>query len=221
MIPTNPKAAQIVLEKLGHVAPTVHEVMDKAITSARGFFEDREIQIDPFLFPSLVRYEARLLFETDKYKAAGYRFTVLSNNGLLLVYEHERTNYRIRVRKSDEDGELPMPKNPSKTIVSFCRQPNLRLPGMELEDCEAFVCPDKLSLFIVWEVDAAYGLAKCDLICPEDEFGKYYFAEEIPHSATVITPQEEFDRDVQELDDIDIRPLKKTGTANGDDEEDS
>lgn len=219
MNPTNPKAAQIVLQNLGHVAPTVHEVMDAAITSARGFFEDRGLHIDPFLFPSIVRYEAKLLFETDKYKAAGYRFTVLSNNGLLLVYEHESTIYRIRVRKADEDGELPMPKTPSKTIAAFCRQPSLFLPGMEIENCEAFVCPDKLSLFIVWEVDEAYGLSKCDLVCPEDEFGHYYFADEIPHSAMAIAAIEEFDQDAEELEDIDVRPLKKTGSVQGDDEE--
>ena len=118
--------------------------------------------IDSFLFPNLVRYEAKLLFETPKYKAAGYHFSSLSNNGLLLVYEHEQTIYRIRVRKADEDGHLPT-QNLSETIKEFCRQPDLFLPGMEAKDWETFICPDLLSLFIVWDVDRTFGLSQCEL----------------------------------------------------------
>src|SRR6476619_7135194 len=89
MNPTNSKAAQLILKKLGHIPSTADEVMDKAVTIARAFFEERGLQVDSFLFPSLVRYEAKLLFGTPKAQAVGYKLAVLSNNGLQLIYRHE------------------------------------------------------------------------------------------------------------------------------------
>jgi hypothetical protein len=218
MNPTNTRAAQIILEKLGHVPATVHEVMDKAVTLARAFFENRDLPIDPFLFPNLVRYEAKLLFETPKYRAAGYVLTVLSNNGLLLIYRPETTTYRIRVRKADEDGEFPT-QNLSDGIKDFCRQPNLPMWANGEEDWEEFVCPELLKLFIIWDVNEAYGFSGCDLACTKDEFGNLAFADQIPHSVTSIQADEEFDWP-EEIEDIDFRPLKKTGSDHGDDDDD-
>lgn len=220
MNPTNTKTAQIILKKLGHVPATVHEVLDKAITAARAFFEMRKLDIDTCLFPNIVRYEAKLLFDSPKYRAAGYHFSVLSNNGLLLIYEYEHTIYRIRVRKADEDGELPT-QNLSKTIKEFCRQPGLPFWGVEVANWEAFVCPELVKLFIVWDVDAAFGLTQCGLACPQDEFGNMYFAHEIPHSATAISVESAFDDEAEELEEINVLPLKKTGSKDGGDESDN
>lgn len=218
MNPTNTRAAQIILEKLGHVPATVHEVMDKAVTLARAFFEDRDLPIDPFLFPNLVRYEAKLLFDTPKYRAAGYVLSVLSNNGLLLIYRFEETIYRIRVRKADEDGEFPK-QNLSDGVKAFCRQPNLPLWASGVEDWEEFVCPDLLHLFIIWDVDEAYGFNGCNLACTKDEFGDLAFADQIPHSVTSIQATEDLEEWPEELD-INLRPLKKTGSDQGNDDED-
>ncbi len=120
---------------------------------------------------------------------------------------------------SDEDGELPT-QNLSKTIKEFCRQPKLPLWGSGVENWEEFVCPNLLKLFIVWDVDSAFGLSRCDLACPIDEFGNLFFADEIPHSVTAINVEAAFDEEPEELEDIDIRPLRKTGSNEANDESD-
>jgi|GEM_PF-2610188 len=219
MIPTNTRAAQVILEKLGHVPATVHEVMDKAVTLARAFFEERDLPVDPFLFPNIVRYEAKLLFDSPKYRAVGYMLSVLSNNGLLLIYNFESTIYRIRVRKADEDGAFPT-QNLSEGVKEFCRQPNLPLWADGIEDWEEFACPEILKLFIIWDVDEAYGFTGCDLACTKNEFGELAFADSIPHSAMSIQVENDFNEWPTEIEDIDFRRLDKTGTGQGDDGDD-
>lgn len=220
---TNPHAARLVLEKLGHLPATADKVMDKAVTVARTFFEERGLPVDTSLFPNLVRYEAKLLFGEPEARAAGYQLAVLSNNGLQLVYRHDGTLYSIRVRKADEDGEVPT-KNLSETVKQFCKQDDPFLPGMELDRWEefenqaVFLSPELLNLFIIWDVDSHFGYTGCGLACPKDEFGNLYFADQIPHSITTITVEESFDEEPEELEGIDVRPLEKTGSEDGDDE---
>jgi hypothetical protein len=211
---TNRKAAQFIIKKLDDVIPTVQEVLDKATTEARSFFERRGLEIDLSLFPNLVRFEAKCLFETPKYKSIGYQFAVLSNNGLFLIYQCEGCTYKIRVRKADEDGELPT-HNLSRTLKEFCKQPNpfpQFLPGMEPENMEQFVSPNLLKLFVVWDVNKNFVLTTVYLACPNGEFGDVHFADEIPHAATTLITDGYFDDEPDELEDIDILPLEMTGT---------
>jgi hypothetical protein len=209
---TNSEAAQIILKKLGHVVPTIQEVLDKAIISAREYFEKKKLKIDSYLFPCLVRFEAKTLFENPKYKKAGYQFVSLSNNGLLLIYQFEGCTYKIRIRKADEDGELPR-SNLSGTLRDFYSQPSLFLPTIEPEDMENYLSPDLLKLVVVWEIDSQHNLTDVHLVCPNGEAGDVYFAEKIEHAASAVVGNADFDDEPEEIDDIDIQPKRKTGTS--------
>ncbi len=207
---TNPEAAQIVLEKLVKITPTISHVIDEAIVVARKFFEVREAKIDSYLFPSLVRYEAKQLLELPEYKSIGYEFVSLSNNGLFIVYKHEGCYYRIRVRKADEDGELPV-QNLSKTLKTFYKNPTLPFTNGNLDD---FIALERLNLVIVWDVDKYHILKNVHLVCTKNEFGEIYFADKIEHAATTIVGNANFDEQADDFEDIDILPLRKTGTKN-------
>ncbi len=62
-----------------------------------------------------MRFEAKLLLDNPKYKAIGYEFVTLNRNGLLVIYQYLGCTYRIRIRKADEEGELPL-NNLSRTL---------------------------------------------------------------------------------------------------------
>jgi hypothetical protein len=206
-------AAQDVLQKLRHVIPIIYEVLDKSITRAREFFENRTTEIDTFLFPCLVRYEAKCLFEDARYLSAGYQFFVLSQNGLLLIYEYEGKVYNIRVRKADEDGELPT-QNLSQTLKHFYTQPQPYLPGLSPKDIKDLVDSGFMNLVVVWDVDSNYVLTDLFLACPKNEFGEIHFADKIEHAALSISASADFDDEAEELEEIDIERLEDTGTDN-------
>lgn len=161
----------------------------------------------------MVRYEAKLLLDDPKYKAAGYQFVTLSRNGLLVIYQYEGCTYRIRIRKADEEGELPL-NNLSRTLADFCKQrdPYPRFTGMQIEEMARYESPELIKLFVVWDVDANYVLTETPLCCPNGVTGEMYFADEIPHAATTIVAEATFDDEPIELEEIDIEPLEKTGT---------
>jgi hypothetical protein len=163
-----------------------------------------------------------LLLDDPKYKAIGYQFVTLSRNGLLVIYQYQGCTYRIRIRKADEEGELPLNKQ-SRTLEEFCKQrdPFPRLIGMALEEMERYESPDLVKLFVVWDVDMNYVLTETSLCCPNGVSGKMHFADEIPHAATTIVAEATFDDYPEELDDIDIEPLEKTGTDAGDNDDES
>jgi hypothetical protein len=219
---TNRPAAQLTLARLGHVAPTIQKVLDKAITLARAFFEQRDLEVNSNLFPDLVRYEAMLLLDSAEYKAIGYEFVTLSRNGLLVIYQYQGCTYRIRIRKADEEGELPL-NNLSRTLRDYCKQrdPYPRLAEMALDEMERYESPELIKLFVVWDVDNNYVLTETYLCCPKGITGEMYFADEIPHAATTIVVESDFDDEAEELEGIDEIPFEKTGTETDDDDHES
>lgn len=208
---TNTIIAQKVFQKLQHVTPIVHSVLDKATTQSRAFFEKRKAPVDVFLFADLVRYEAKCLFETLEYRSVGYQFVTLSRNGLLLVYEYENCIYSFRIRKADEDGELPA-HNLSRTLKRFYNQSTPYLPGFSPEEVSECIVPHKLRLVVVWDVDEKYILTNVFLACPRTASGDVHFADKIEHSAKAIAANSNFDDEPEEIEEINIQPLKNTGT---------
>lgn len=208
MNPTNSQAAQIVLDALGPIPPVLHEIMDKAVTEARTFFEERGEAVNSSLFPNLVRYFARQLLNDAYHKSLGYQVGELSNNGLFILYEDKGFVYKIRILKADEDGDLPV-SNLSETKKDFFKQGYPILPGME--NIELFVSTSLIKLVIIWDVNLNYILNTFQLVCPNGESGDAHFVGDIAHSATAITVQSTFDAMADDLDDL-ITPLRKTGT---------
>jgi len=195
--------------------------LDKAVTLARTFFENRDLEIDRSLFPDLVRFEAKLLLDNPTYKAIGYQFVTLSRNGLLVIYQYLGCTYRIRIRKADEEGELPL-NNLSRTLRDYCKQrdPYPRLTEMSLEEMERYESPELIKLFVVWDVDANYVLTETYLCCPKGITGEMYFADAMPHPATTIIATPDFDDEPEEID-FDATPLEQTGTDADDDDHES
>jgi hypothetical protein len=100
--------------------------------------------------------------------------------------------------------------NLSEVKKDFFTQANPVLPGME--NLEPFVLTSLLKLVIIWDVDHNYILTSFQLVCPNGERGQVHFAGDIEHSVTAITMQGTFDEVADDLDDIQITPLKKTGS---------
>src|SRR5205807_10606223 len=117
----NVSAAQRILRKLEQVPSTLYDVLDKATTQAREFFEQKKQPIHAALFPSLVRYFALRQLQNPRYKSIGYRLVELSNVGLFVVYQKRGCTYGFRLRKADEDGDLPI-DNLSETLKHFYSQ---------------------------------------------------------------------------------------------------
>ncbi len=211
MNPTNENAAQLVLKELEDIWAVIDEVTDKAVTSARDFFEQRGEPVNTYLFPCLVRYFAKMLLDQPKYRSAGYYVVEISNNGLFLIILRYGKTRKIRILKADEEGAIPL-LNLSKKKKEFFRQPNPfpSLPGMG--NLEIFAMPDSMHLVVLWNVDRNYVFTPMQLVCPNGEFGEVHFADIIPHSATRIPSSESFDEEPEELEDIDIEPLEKTGS---------
>jgi hypothetical protein len=211
---TNLALAEKVLKKLEHISPVLHDVLEKAVTQARLFFEARGQKVDSSLFPCMVRYEAKLLLDSKKYRRAGYTFTVLSSNGLLVIYDYEGCLYRIRVRKADEEGDLPT-DNLSKTLKDFYNQPEPYFPGFSPEEInESIISPRLLRLMIVWDVDKNFVLGDVFLACPKNDSGELHFADKIEHSATSIAATNTFDDTPEEID-IHLPRFDKTGSEDG------
>lgn len=207
---TNPDQARVVLEKLEKVLPLVRHLLDGATINARKFFEDRNVRPDSYLFPHLVRFEAGTSLKLPQYREAGYEFVELSNNGLSILYKHENCYYRLRVRKANEDGELPT-QNLSGKLKAHYKNEAPFLPSID-GTFQEYINPDHLNLVIVWDVDELYILTEVSLVCPKNEFGEVHFAEAIEHSVTAVVGNTRFDDEVEEIDDIEIVPKRKTGT---------
>jgi hypothetical protein len=209
---TNVSAAQQILKKLEQVPPTVYDVLDKATTQARDFFDAKRQSIHSALFPSLVRYFALRLLQDAKYRSIGFRLVELSNVGLFVVYQRGGCTYGLRMRKADEDGDLPL-DNLSDTLKQFYTQddPFPRLPGMSLQEMEQFLTPNQMKLIVLWDVDRAFVLNSVQLVCPNGIAGEVYFVGDIPPAVTTIStkPVEEA---VEEDLDITPRRKRKTGT---------
>ena len=150
------------LHDLDDFIPLLWEAMDASIGEAVGFFPNPD-EIDPYLFPNLVRYHAKRFFqarhlaatEEESSDVPEFEQIGLANNGICVV----RHRYALRIRKSD-DGLLPVPGQ-SATLQKFYRQQPL---PFNLMDRPAQVVDT--SLLVLWDVDAKHRFAGLQLSCP-------------------------------------------------------
>jgi len=209
---TNASAALRILNKLQQLPPAIYDVLDKATVEAREFFETKNQKIHSALFPSLVRYSALRLLEDEKYKQIGFRLVELSNVGLFIVYQRNGCTYGLRMRKADEDGDLPI-DNLSETLKQFYTQadPFPRLPGMSLEEMDQFLTPNQMKLVILWDVDSAFVLNSVQLVCPNGIAGEVHFVGDIPPAVTTLSAKPTVDEAIEE--DLEITPRRKSKTG--------
>src|SRR5712672_1967641 len=100
------------LAQLTPLIPILYHSIEASIQEARSFFDAKSSRVDPFLFPCLVRYHAKLLLDGSG-QSAEYELDELANNGLYLRF----SGYQIRILKSD-NGRLPVP-GPSRQRQEF------------------------------------------------------------------------------------------------------
>jgi len=117
-LPFPPEPDRVIYD-LQWVTPQFYQALEAGAVVARGFFDERGDEVEPYHFASTVRYVAkRSLSEAGL--AVEFEVENLANNGLSLAYGP----YNIRIRKADEDG-LPVPGH-SRVLQEFYQQ-SLRL----------------------------------------------------------------------------------------------
>ena len=176
-----PSDPQEILESLTSLIPHLYHSLEAAIQAARSFFDERNEKPDPYLFPCLVRYHAKLLLR-EREQAADYEFDDLANNGLYLVFGE----YPIRVLKSD-DGRLPVPGNSKAKQEFYNQQLSFTfMPG------SVTLPMSRMNLVVLWDTDSLWNLERLTLVCPKAggvtrESVETHWEIQIPHPALLET----------------------------------
>lgn len=146
----DPKAVEADLKA---VVPIIWAALEVGTLKAREYFDEKGLEVDSFLFPNLVRFEAKLhllaagqdVFETE----------ILSNNGLVMRH----LEYQLRLLKSDH-GELPTPGHSRRKQAYYSQQLEFFAPLAD-EPVEM------VNLVVLWDVDSNWNLSGLDLVYPK------------------------------------------------------
>jgi hypothetical protein len=157
MISPNIPGPEETLAQLAPLIPPLYRSIEASVQEARNFFDDRGEDIDPFLFPCLVRYHAKLLLE-EAGQAADYELDDLANNGLYLRFG----GYQIRILKSD-NGKLPVPGTSKPKQEFYSQQLEFDFMNSGPENSQRSL----LNLVVLWEVSGLRNLEKLILVCPK------------------------------------------------------
>ncbi len=186
--------AEETLLRLTPLIQSLYHALEAATQEARLYFDQRKEPADPFLFPCLVRYHAKLILN-EAGQNANYELDDLANNGLYLRY----AGFQIRVLKSD-NGRLPVP-GASKQKQEFYNQ-QLSFGFMEANSGN----PENpiLNLVVLWDVTSRQNLEPLILACPKAgsetrESVEEHWQIEIPHPAQLIAAT-----DTQQTDELEI-----------------
>jgi hypothetical protein len=184
MILPNIPGPEETLAQLAPLIPPLYRSIEASVQEARSFFDDREERVDPFLFPCLVRYRAKLLLE-EAGQAADYELDDLANNGLYLRFG----GFQIRILKSD-NGKLPVP-GPSKQKQEFYGQ-QLEFDFMRSNSGQSVSSP--LNLVVLWDLSGLRNLERLTLVCPKAgsttrDSVEQHWEIQIPHPADSLTTE--------------------------------
>lgn len=154
--PTIPGPEETLAQLASLILP-LYRSIEASIQEARGFFDEREVSVDPYLFPCLVRYHAKLFLE-EAGQTADYELDDLANNGLYLRFG----GYQIRVLKSD-NGKLPVPGT-SRPKQEFYSQ---QLEFDFMQSAPGQPIRGLLNLVVLWDVTGLRNLERLTLVCPK------------------------------------------------------
>lgn len=207
---------QATLKDLSLLNRLVYEALDLGAQEAKGYFGEKDVEIEPHLAASIVRHEAARHIDKKISEVPGLSREPLPNCGLHVQYEA----YGIKILKSDE-GDVPSP-GVSKTKQSYYQQ---TITGWaELVGEKEF---GYANLIIVWDVSPSYLMMGLTLAHPKD-VGDYRSAElhwkiPVPHPADMprpvspIHPSEHVVGTISDdEDDLPLTKKKKTGTDSTD-----
>lgn len=214
----NYPAPDVALKEIASVHRLAFKAIESSVVIAKTYFDklDEEIDPDPWLAASMVRYHTARYIDQRASRIKGLYREPLANSGLYLQFKR----YRIRIRKSDE-GDLPDP-GPSQTMQAFYQQ---RLHGWDSIVGDEESAP--VNLLIVWDATRSYVLLGMDLVCPKHGSEDRGSAEKhwkiaIPHPAATLRPVRPEPKDVPAAEsDVDDLPYTRkrppqtgTGTEN-------
>jgi len=171
------------LISLRPLIPHVFHALEAGVEAARTFFDESQHKPDPYLFPCLVRYHAKLQLQSRE-QAAEYDLDSLANNGLFLAFG----GHSIRILKSD-DGKLPVPGWSRIKQEFYSQQLSFAFMTGESKPSDA-----RLNLVILWDLDPLWNLEKLTLVCPKAggltrESVEVYWEVQLPHPALLETAE--------------------------------
>jgi hypothetical protein len=184
---------QVVLADLSPYFSTFYSAFEAASHNGRGYFEERSLNFDRWLYADLVRHWVKEALNQNALKAE-YEPQDLGNSGIQLMIKQ----WFVRVRKS-LNGEVPLPGR-SKRLQGYYRQ---------LPLSEEF--SDMYNLLLLWNTTPAGDFKNLSLVYPIAA-GVAKWRVEIPHPAQVVQMTTLYQTEFDALGNLDIEPL-------GDDEE--
>ena len=190
---------KIVLAEMGPLIPHLYTALENGTMKNREFFERQDKEINRYLAPELVRYEAKEYL--DSVAEGLFKTEPLARNGLYLT---GFKNLEIRVLKAD-GGELPFPS--SETKRQFYEQ--YTLPVFEPAPI--------LKLVVLWDVTGPYNLVVPLTLAlprsadPERQLVSAHWYEPIPYPLPVLNAAPIATHD-DRLDNLIKKPKRGTGT---------
>lgn len=177
-----------VVDDLGPLVPHMYRAIEAGVQEALLFHEGNGTSLDPYLFPSIVRWRTRLTLLAANVEVAEEQVEVdsgLPNNGILMT----AGPYTIRLLKADH-GEVPAP-GVSRPRQDFWAQP--------LFGQQPFV-----NLVVIWDYDAANRSVDLTVACPRssDVYGnvELHFSRRLLHpilTAPVLSAEIDDDLDIR------------------------
>lgn len=186
---------QVVLADLSPYFPTFYDAFESGSHNGRGYFEERGLNFDPWLYADLVRHWVKEALNQSALKAE-YEPQDLGNSGIQLMVKQ----WFVRIRKSLH-GEVPLPGR-SRRLQRYYRQ---------LPLSEEF--SDMYNLLLLWNTTQAGDFKNLSLVYPIAA-GVAKWRVEIPHPAQVVQMTTMYQTEFDALGNLDIEPL-------GNDEEES
>lgn len=183
------------LDRIAPLIPTLYQALEKAVQEARGFFpadEESGLPVDPFLFPNLFRYYAKLHLDNAGHETEDLGRESLPNNGLLLRY----AGLHLRILKASNGG-VPPPGD-SDMKQAYYMQHVLPFP------LEEGMKPIEWNLLVLWDVTPGYLMKDLTLALPRtgrDSEVEVHWIGKIPHPILELRsePAEQVPDDLEDI----------------------
>lgn len=201
MVPT----FEDVRDRIAPILSVLHGLLEAGCQSAREFFEDRGHDLDPVLFPCLVRHEFISILTNGEWGKVVDR-TKIANNGLALRYR----GVHIRILKADFAGDVPPPGKSKPKLAFFGQQ-------LAFAFIEAGEEPDIVNVILLWHTTKNHLLDHLSLACPQGGGStrgsvRLHWHELLEHPAVTAIPVDG-EIVIENDDDLDIAAIPDIDTA--------
>lgn len=154
-----------VLKKLSSAIPVIYSALQHGTFKAKEYFDESGRNVDRYLAPNLVRYNAKEVLEKRRQEiSSGDDLIVINvpNNGMYVSCG----DFNIRILKTN-NGDLPVPGH-SKSRMLFYHQGSLALDFSNNKTISEQ--NDQVNLLILWDVVSPYNLGELSIACPKSGY---------------------------------------------------